>query len=69
MKIAIRKGLGFGLTSGIITTLGIIVGLDASTNSKIVVIGGILFIAVTDSLSDALGMHISEEAHKKEKQT
>ena len=32
-----------------------------------VVIGGILVIAVADSLSDALGIHISEEAtHKKE---
>ncbi len=62
MKISIRKGLGFGLTSGIITTLGLIVGLNASTNSKIVVLGGILFIAIADSLSDALGMHISEES-------
>ncbi len=67
MKIAVRKGFGFGLTSGIITTLGLMVGLNASTNSQIVVAGGILFIAVADSLSDALGMHISEEStHKKE---
>jgi len=61
MKLSIRKGLGFGLTSGIITTLGLIIGLGSSTNSKLVVIGGILIIAVSDALSDALGIHISEE--------
>ena len=65
MKISIRKGLGFGLTSGIITTLGLIVGLNAGTHSKIVVLGGILFIAIADSLSDALGIHVSEEAGSK----
>jgi VIT1/CCC1 family predicted Fe2+/Mn2+ transporter len=62
MKQSIKKGFSFGLTSGIITTLGLIVGLHSSTNSKLVIIGGILIIAVADALSDALGMHISEES-------
>ena len=65
MKASIRKGFSFGLTSGIITTLGLIVGLYSSTESKIVVIGGILVIAIADSLSDATGIHISEEAENK----
>ena len=65
MKLSIRKGLGFGLTSGIITTLGLIIGLGSSTDSKLVVIGGILIIAVSDALSDALGIHISEEFENK----
>lgn len=62
MKTSIKKGFGFGLTSGIITTLGLIVGLNSSTHSKIIVIGGIILIAIADALSDSLGMHISEEA-------
>jgi len=62
MNTQFRKGLGFGLTSGIITTLGLIVGLDASTGSKFVVVSGIIAIAIADSCSDALGMHISEES-------
>jgi VIT1/CCC1 family predicted Fe2+/Mn2+ transporter len=66
MKISIRKGLGFGLTSGIITTLGIIVGLNSGTHSKKIVLGGILLIAIADAMSDALGMHISEEAGSKQ---
>ena len=35
MKASIKKGFGFGLTSGVITTLGMMVGLNASTGSKI----------------------------------
>jgi VIT1/CCC1 family predicted Fe2+/Mn2+ transporter len=68
MKISIRKGFGFGLTSGIITTLGLIVGLNAGTHSKSVVLGGILIIAIADALSDSLGIHISEESNRKSKQ-
>ena len=62
MRIATRKGIGFGLTSGIITTLGLMVGLTSGTHSKKIVLGGILLIAIADTLSDALGIHISEES-------
>ena len=70
MKQAITKGISFGLTSGIITTLGLIVGLSSGTHSRIIVLGGIFTIAVADALSDSLGVHISEEADntKNEKQ-
>ena len=62
MRHSIQKGFSFGLSSGIITTLGLIVGLYSGTGSKIVVIGGILTIAIADAFSDALGIHLSEEA-------
>lgn len=62
MRASFKKGLGYGLTSGVITTLGIIVGLNSTTQSLKVVIGGIFIIAIADALSDALGIHISEEA-------
>ncbi|MCK4485315.1 MAG: hypothetical protein KAU38_00955 [Desulfobacterales bacterium] len=65
MKRSIKKGFGFGLTSGVITTLGMIVGLSASTQSKIAVIGGIMAIAVADAFSDAVGIHISEESENR----
>ncbi len=57
-----KIGLCFGLTSAIITTLGLIVGLHSFSGSKLVVIGGILTIAIADAFSDALGIHISEES-------
>ena len=58
----IRVGLFFGTTSGVITTCGLLVGLAAGTGSLEAVLGGILVIAVADSMSDALGIHISEES-------
>ena len=62
MHLSIKKGFSFGLTSGIITTLGLMVGLHSSTHSKLAVISGIVVISIADALSDALGMHISEES-------
>jgi len=57
-----KKGFSFGLTSGVITTLGLMAGLHASTHSTLAVLGGIFTIAVADAFSDAFGVHVSEEA-------
>ena len=65
MKHSFKVGISFGLTSGVITTLGLMVGLNSGTHSRLAVIGGVLTIAVADAMSDALGMHLSEEAHRK----
>lgn len=62
LKKSIRTGFGFGITSGVITTLGLMIGLNSGTHSKVAVLGGILTIAVADAFSDALGIHISEES-------
>jgi len=62
MKATLLKGIGFGLTSGVITTLGMIVGLHAGTHSKLAVLAGMIVLAIADALSDAIGIHISEEA-------
>ena len=58
-----RTGLFFGATSGVITTIGLIVGLNSGTKSMTAVLGGILIIAVADAMSDALGIHLAEEAN------
>lgn len=62
MNHPFKVGLSFGITSGVITTLGLMIGLYAGTHSKLVVLGGVLTIAIADSLSDALGIHICEES-------
>ena len=62
MKHWLRTGISFGLTSAVITTLGLMVGLHSGTHSRIVILAGILTIAIADAFSDALGIHISEEA-------
>ncbi|NGZ07990.1 MAG: hypothetical protein CV088_01210 [Nitrospira sp. LK70] len=62
MKTSWKTGISFGLTSGVITTLGLMVGLHSGTHSREIVIGGILTIAIADAMSDALGIHVSEES-------
>jgi len=62
MKHSIKIGLSFGLTSAIITTLGLMVGIYSGTRSRLAVIGSILIIAIADAFSDSLGIHISEES-------
>ncbi len=57
-----RTGLFFGATSGVITTIGLITGLNSGTGSVAAVLGGIFVIAVADAMSDALGIHLAEEA-------
>jgi VIT1/CCC1 family predicted Fe2+/Mn2+ transporter len=65
VKHSIKTGLTFGATSGIITTLGLMVGLHSGTHSRLVVMGGIITIAIADAFSDALGIHVSEEAENR----
>ena len=65
MRHSFKTGFSFGLTSGIITTLGLMIGLSSGTFSRVAVIGGILTIAIADAFSDALGIHISEESENK----
>ena len=55
-------GIFFGATSGVITTVGLIAGLHAGTQSLVAVLGGIFVVAVADSMSDALGIHLAQEA-------
>ena len=63
-KRSLRIGISFGLTSGVITTLGLITGLHAGAAATSVMAGGIVTIAIADALSDALGIHLSEEARE-----
>lgn len=65
MRHSVKVGFSFGLTSAIITTLGLMVGLYSGTQSRLVVLGGIITIAIADAFSDALGIHISEESENK----
>ena len=65
MRHSLEVGFSFGITSGIITTLGLMVGLHSGTHSRLAVLGGILTIAIADAFSDALGIHVSEESENK----
>lgn len=62
MRQSVTTGVSFGLTSGVITTLGLIVGLHSGTHLALAVVGGVLTIAIADAMSDALGIHVAEES-------
>lgn len=55
-------GLSFGLTTSVITCLGLISGLVAATGEKLVVIAGVLVAAIANGLADAISIHTTEEA-------
>ncbi|MDI9618782.1 hypothetical protein [Methanothermobacter sp.] len=65
MRHSLKTGFSFGLTSAIITTLGLMVGLHSGTHSRLGVIGGVLTIAIADAFSDAMGIHIAEESENR----
>jgi vacuolar iron transporter family protein len=62
-KEQLNKGQLFGLISGSITTIGVIVGLWQSHNNIGIIISAILSIALSDSFSDGFGMYFSQRTH------
>jgi len=62
MNLPTKTGLNYGLASGVLTTIGLMIGLATSTESKSAVIGGVLTIAIADALSDAFGIHVAQES-------
>jgi len=56
------QGISFGLTTSVITSLGMIAGLYSATASRLAVVSGIVVMAIADGLSDAISLHTVEEA-------
>jgi VIT1/CCC1 family predicted Fe2+/Mn2+ transporter len=59
----LRK-LSFGGTAALVTSMGLIVGLDASAAPRSTVLGSLLIVALADNLTDALGVHIYQESER-----
>ncbi|MCD6445305.1 hypothetical protein J7L49_00770 [Candidatus Bathyarchaeota archaeon] len=55
------QGLAFGMMDGIITALGVLMGLTP-LNDKIILFIGIMVTGLADSFANAAGIHVSEEA-------
>jgi vacuolar iron transporter family protein len=55
----------FGVTSAIITNLGLIVGLEKLSHPRVSIIGAILVIAIADNIADSMGIHIYQESECK----
>lgn len=63
-KNAVSKGMGFGVTSAIITTMALVVGTHSATNLSHAVIAAILIIAFADSMADAFAIYTSERGRE-----
>ena len=63
--ITIRPSwINFGGTAAIVTSMGLILGLDAAASSRQSITSVLLIIAVADNLSDSLSVHVYQEAEQ-----
>jgi len=60
------RNYSFGATAAIVTSIGLIVGLDAATATKATILSGLLIVAVADNLTDSLSIHIYQESERLE---
>jgi hypothetical protein len=60
--------VSFGGTAGIVTSMALLVGLDAAHAGKASVIGALLIIAVADNLTDSLSVQMYQESERRERQ-
>ena len=57
----LRQGLIFGVSSGVITTSGLLAGLVQTPVSPIIVIVTIVSLAISDGISESYGLFISKK--------
>lgn len=60
--------ISFGGTAAIVTSMGLITGLDAANVAKPLIISTLLIAALADNLTDSLSIHIYQESERLEKQ-
>ena len=61
--IDLRK-VSFGGPVAIVTSMGLVVGLDAATAAKATVVSTLLIIGIADNLTDSLSVHIYQESER-----
>ncbi len=65
--ITIRPAwISFGGTAAIVTSMSLILGLDAAASSRQSITSVLLIVAVADYLSDSLSVHVYQEAEQLE---
>lgn len=60
------QGLTFGVMDGVITCLGVIMGLSAADNRFFLILG-VLAVGFADALADAAAFHVGQETEKHHK--
>ena len=60
----LRQGLIFGVSSGVITTSGVLAGLVQTSVSPVIVIVTVVSLAISDGISESYGLFISKKVEK-----
>jgi len=58
------RTVSFGNTAAIVTSMGLIVGLDAATAKFAAVVGSLLLAGLADNVTDSLSVHIYQESER-----
>jgi hypothetical protein len=59
----LRK-VSFGGTAAIVTSMGLIIGLNAATAAPSAIVGSLLIVGIADNLTDSLSVHIYQESER-----
>lgn len=60
------RNFSFGGTAAVVTSMGLIIGLDAASASRSTIVGGLLIVAIADNLTDSLSIHVYQESERLE---
>ena len=61
----VRLGMfSYGGAAAIVTSVALVIGLDAATASKATIVSGLLIVALADNLTDSLSIHIDQESER-----
>jgi VIT1/CCC1 family predicted Fe2+/Mn2+ transporter len=64
--VVATRQYSFGSTAAIVTSVGLIVGLDTEAVSRATLVSGLAIIAVADNISDSLSIHVYQESENLE---
>ena len=59
-----RQGLFFGINSGVLTTVGIVVGISQTTTNPMFIVVSLLSLAIGDGIGEAYGIFLSKKAEQ-----
>ncbi len=52
------RNFSFGGPAAVVTSLGLIIGLDAAPAARATIVGSLLIVAIAGNLTDSLSIHI-----------
>jgi len=52
----------FGITSAIVTSMALMLGLNQTRDPRTSIVGALLLIAIADNVADSLGLHVYRES-------